>query len=124
MIRARIDEATLRAVISGQQALSAQMKVVQRLTNELRATLVRRRDGTYYLRAGPIHGEIPIDQVNWPEQYNADLVETATHTWLSKLADSLEAELVYDGQNMEWYLRWPNAQVEETFHASPQPDAL
>ncbi len=110
MIRARIDEAALRVVINAHQARSAQLKISQRLANELDATLVRRRDGTYYLRAGAIHGEVPIGAVEWPNDYNPDAAETAGHQWLSQLADALDAELVYDGQRMEWFLRWPDAE--------------
>jgi len=126
MILARIDEATLRTVVNENQAQSAQLKTTQRLANELDATLVRRRDGTYYLRAGSIHGEVPIGKVDWPQQYDPDAVEVATHNWLAKLADSLEAELLYDGRRMEWFLRWPNSTgpEEETAHVKAQPDSL
>ena len=109
MILARVEEASLRAVVNGQQARSTQLKIAQRLANELDATLVRRRDGTYYLRAGTIHGQIPIGEVAWPNEYNPDAVETAAYNWLSALADALEAELLYDGKRMEWFLRWPDA---------------
>ena len=110
MVLARIEEASLRAVVNGQQARSTQLRIAQRLANELDATLVRRRDGTYYLRAGTIHGQIPIGDVPWPNEYNPDAVETATQVWLSTLADSLKAELLYDGKRMEWFLRWPDAE--------------
>lgn len=110
MILARIEEASLRAVVSEQQARSTQLKIVQRLANELDATLVRRRDGTYYLRANSVHGQVPIGDVPWPNEYNPDAVETAAYNWLSTLADSLDAELLYDGKRMEWFLRWPDAQ--------------
>jgi hypothetical protein len=115
VLLARIEEASLRAVVNGQQARSTQLKIAQRLANELDATLVRRRDGTYYLRAGTIHGQIPIGDIPWPNEYNPDAVETAAYTWLSTLADALEAELLYDGKRMEWFLRWPDAEqpVEE-----------
>ena len=127
MILARIEEASLRAVVSSQQARSTQLKIAQRLANELDATLVRRRDGTYYLRAGTIHGQIPIGDVPWPNEYHPDAVETAAYTWLSALADALDAELVYDGKRMEWFLRWPDAEqaAEEAISASaPRPVGL
>ena len=120
MILARIEEASLRAVVSAQQARSTQLKISQRLANELDATLVRRRDGTYYLRAGTIHGQIPIGDVPWPNEYNPEAVETAAYNWLSTLADALEAELLYDGKRMEWFLRWPdNEQTAEEVVPAP-----
>ncbi len=127
MVRARIEEASLRVVTNALQARSAQLKIAQRLANELAATLVRRRDGTYYLRAGAIHGEVPLGAVDWPSEYNPDAVETAAHAWLSKLADSLDAELVYEGQRMEWFLRWPDGQPgpeEPTYASRPALDNL
>jgi hypothetical protein len=122
VILARVEEASLRAVVSASQACSTQLKITQRLANELDATLVRRRDGTYYLRAGTIHGRVPIGDVPWPSEYNPDTVETAAYTWLSSLADALEAELLYDGKRMEWFLRWPDAeQPPEEATAVPAP---
>ncbi len=111
MILARVEEASLRAVVNGQQALSIQLKIVQRLANELDATLVRRRDGTYSLRAGTIHGQVPIGQIPWPNEYNPEAVEAAAYNWLSALADALQSELLYDGKRMEWFLRWPDAET-------------
>jgi len=113
VILARIEEASLRAVVNGQQARSTQLKIAQRLASELDATLVRRRDGTYYLRAGTIHGQVPIGDIPWPNEYNPDAVETAAYNWLSALADALEAELLYDGKRMEWFLRWPDAEQSD-----------
>jgi hypothetical protein len=113
MVLARIEEASLRAVVNAQQARHIQLKIVQRLASELDATLVRRRDGTYYLRAGAIHGQVPIGDSPWPNEYNPDAVETASHNWLSTLADALKAELLFDGKRMEWFLRWPDSEHPE-----------
>jgi hypothetical protein len=122
VVLARVEEASLRAVLNGQQARSTQLRIAQRLASELDATLVRRRDGSYYLRAGTIHGQIPIGDIPWPNEYNPDAAETATQLWLSALADSLKAELLYDGKRMEWFLRWPDSeQPDEEVVASSTP---
>ncbi len=95
-----------------------QLRIARQLASELDATLVRRRDGTYCLKIGPVPGRIPNGyEVAWPETYS-NAAEAATHAWLTMMADSLDAELLYDGKCMEWYLHWPSIQeaAEEDFY--------
>ena len=93
MVRARIDYLSLADASNTKQAQNAQLRIVQRLAHDIDAILVRRMNGTYYLSAGSIHGEVPFDQVPWPERYNPTVVEAAAHIWLCQLADELQAEL-------------------------------
>jgi hypothetical protein len=85
----------------------AQLTIARRVASELNTTLVRRRDGTCYLRLGPMEGRIPIRNGTVPPgERSPDWVEASTYSWLCMLADTLGAELVYDGGTMEWHLRW------------------
>jgi hypothetical protein len=85
----------------------AQFKIARRIASEMNTTLVRQRDGTCYLKLGPVEGRIPVQNgvVRFREQ-GPDWVEASTYSWLCMMADALDAELVYDGGTMEWHLRW------------------
>jgi hypothetical protein len=89
------------------RAPDAQLKLARRIASEMHTTLVRRQDGTYYLKIGPLEGRVPVHSgvVRFKEQ-GPDWVEASAYSWLCMLADALGAELVYDGATMEWHLRW------------------
>ena len=85
----------------------AQFKIARRIASELNTTLVRQRDGTCYLKLGPVEGRVPVrDGVVHFREHGPDWVEASTYSWLCMMADALDAELVYDGSTMEWHLRW------------------
>jgi hypothetical protein len=89
-----------------------QLKLARRLATELNATLVRQRDGTCYLQVGPVEGVPVVDPGATFREYDLTAGEELQDNWLSLMAESLDAELVYDGKSMTWYLRWSN--VRET----------
>ncbi len=96
------------------------LKVARQLAAELDATLVRRRDGSYYMKVGPVQSQVPLGNGNGipipprplsPSTYT-DPSQMAAQAWLSMMADSLDAELLYDGKSGEWYLNWSQIQEE------------
>ncbi len=100
------------------------LKVARQLASELDATLVRRRDGSYYMKVGPVQSQIPLSNGDGSNRRPGPILppvygessQLATQAWLSMMADSLDAELLYDGKSGEWYLHWPDIRegVEET----------
>ena len=85
----------------------AQFKIARRIASEMNTTLVRQRDGTCYLKLGPVEGRVPVQGgVVRLSEHGPDWVEASAYSWLCMMADALDAELVYDGGTMEWHLRW------------------
>lgn len=85
----------------------AQLKIARRIASELNTTLVRRRDGTCTMRLGPVDGRVAVHSGRIVrEEHGPDWVEASTYSWLCMLADTLNAELIYDGSAMEWHLQW------------------
>jgi len=92
---------------------SITFQAARRLATDLGTTLVRRRDGTYYMKLGPIQeGTAFLAREAIPQAREYQVLEAATPGWLSMLADSLNAELIYEGASREWYLCWSD--VRET----------
>lgn len=101
---------TLATAEDGAEARRAQVKIAQRLADQLDGVLVWQRDGSYFLDAGPIQGAIPVGGLVWPSEADLDEREAAAQAWLTMLAGALNAELHYrDG---EWYLVWPEKEEE------------
>lgn len=95
------------------QDCDQQLKLAQQMATELNATLVRQRDGTCYLRVGSAEETPAVDSEAAFQEDDLTAAEELEDSWLSKMADSLDAELVYDGKSMTWYLRWTDVQRTE-----------